>query len=77
MERCKSLPQALPGCSRAPTTGPDDGDDTVLPVPDSDNIHYEHFDYIGEHAIEHFTPSSDWEFLDFKRLLREEWSRQQ
>ncbi len=39
--------------------------------PDSDNIHYEYFDYIDEHAIEHFTPNSDWEFLDFKRLLRE------
>ncbi len=42
---------------------------------DDNIVHYEYFDYIDEkkQAIEHFLPDSDWEYLEFKRLVQEEW----
>jgi len=42
--------------------------------PDSDHVHYEYFDYIEDGEIRHFTPDSDWTYLDFKRLIRAEWT---
>jgi hypothetical protein len=41
--------------------------------PDSDHAHYEYFDYIDGSTIQQFTPDSDWEYLEFKRLIRQEW----
>ena len=41
---------------------------------DSNTTHYEYFDYISGDAIEPFTPNSDMGFLEFKALMKEEWS---
>lgn len=42
---------------------------------DSDNRHYENFDYIGgNNEVEPFVPNSDWDYSEFKRLLQEEFS---
>ena len=40
-----------------------------------DHQHYEYFDYIdGSGAkISQFKPNTDWDFLEFKRLIRAEW----
>lgn len=40
-----------------------------------DQQHYEYFDYIdGSGAkISQFKPNTDWDFLEFKRLIRAEW----
>lgn len=36
--------------------------------------HYEYFDYISSNdSIEHFTPNSDADYLDFKKIIKEEW----
>ncbi|OEZ94315.1 cysteine dioxygenase [Duganella phyllosphaerae] len=43
--------------------------------PDDDEAHYEYFDYIENGQIEHFSPDSDWEYLDFKKKIREEWGK--
>ncbi len=48
--------------------------------PDSDNVHYEYFDYIttndaDERVIEQFLPDSDFDFLPFKAAIREEWAK--
>lgn len=40
---------------------------------DSDNRHYEYFDYIDNDGIKQFNPISDWGFTEFKELIREEW----
>ena len=41
-----------------------------------DNRHYEYFDYITNDGkeIEAFDPNSDMAFLDFKKLMKEEWN---
>lgn len=39
----------------------------------SDNKHYEYFDYIDGNDIKQFNPTSDWGFTEFKELIREEW----
>ena len=41
--------------------------------PDEDGVHYEYFDYVQDGRIQHFLPDSDWEYLDFKRLIKAEW----
>ena len=41
---------------------------------DSNTTHYEYFDYISGDSIEPFTPNSDMGFLEFKALMKEEWS---
>ncbi|MHB8465055.1 MAG: cupin domain-containing protein [Acidimicrobiales bacterium] len=42
---------------------------------DEDMAHYEYFDYIDKNdKIQVFAPNSDWEFLAFKKLIREEWA---
>ena len=41
--------------------------------PDTNDTHYEYFNYIEKDKIEHFLPDSDWEYLDFKQKIKEEW----
>lgn len=42
---------------------------------DSDNRHYENFDYIGgDNNVEPFVPNSDWDYLEFKSKLQKEFS---
>ena len=44
--------------------------------PDNDTIHWEYFDYIdGDQKIKHFTPNSDWEYIEFRALIRAEWAK--
>ncbi len=45
--------------------------------PEEDSVHYEYFDYIDQskQIIEQFAPDSDWEYLEFKSLIRKEWQR--
>lgn len=43
--------------------------------PDDDTRHYEYFDYVGPDGIRHFRPNSDWEYLEFKSLIRREWAQ--
>jgi uncharacterized RmlC-like cupin family protein len=39
-----------------------------------DDLHYEYFDYLNDkNCTEKFTPNSDWDFIDFKSQLRDEW----
>ena len=45
--------------------------------PDSDNTHYEYFDYIENGQIRQFTPDSDWTYLEFKGLIEQEWKQTQ
>lgn len=42
-----------------------------------DHAHYEYFDYLGHgnHAIQHFTPTADWRYSEFKALIKAEWER--
>lgn len=40
---------------------------------DSNTTHYEYFDYIEDDEIRRFDPDSDWTYLEFKRLIQEEW----
>ncbi len=43
---------------------------------DSDTIHYDYFDYLGqENARAQFEPDSDMDFNDFKKKMREEWAK--
>lgn len=42
--------------------------------PDDDTQHYEYFDYIGPSGIQQFRPCSDWDYLEFKSLIRDEWA---
>ncbi|AZN36606.1 hypothetical protein [Iodobacter ciconiae] len=37
--------------------------------------HYEYFDYIEDGQIKQFDPDSDWNYLDFKAKIREEWQK--
>ncbi|KAK2064963.1 hypothetical protein LY76DRAFT_532079 [Colletotrichum caudatum] len=42
-----------------------------------DNVHYDGFNWVDGHgSVEKFVPNSDMDFLDFKRLMREEWYSQ-
>lgn len=41
---------------------------------DDDTVHYEFFDYVEGGVIKHFTPDSDWEYLQFKALIHAEWT---
>lgn len=43
--------------------------------PDDDTVHWEYFDYIDGDQIKRFTPNSDWEYLAFRALIREEWAK--
>ncbi|PMS16653.1 hypothetical protein C0Z18_22710 [Trinickia dabaoshanensis] len=43
--------------------------------PDNDTIHWEYFDYIDGDQIKQFTPNSDWEYLEFRALIRAEWAK--
>lgn len=43
--------------------------------PDNDTIHWEYFDYIDGETIKQFTPNSDWEYIEFRALIREEWAK--
>ena len=45
--------------------------------PDEDHVHYEYFDYIENGQVKQFTPDSDWTYLDFKRLIEQEWKQMQ
>ena len=37
--------------------------------------HYDYFDYIDdENKIKQYEPDSDMEFLEFKALMKKEWS---
>jgi hypothetical protein len=45
--------------------------------PDTDHVHYEYFDYIDGNQIKQFTPDSDWTYLEFKRLIQQEWKESQ
>ena len=40
----------------------------------TDNLHYEYFDYLSHNGQKNqYTPQSDWDYLSFKQLIREEW----
>jgi predicted metal-dependent enzyme (double-stranded beta helix superfamily) len=42
---------------------------------DDDDRHYKAFDYIGgDSALHEFVPDSDWDYAEFKKLMREEWA---
>ena len=42
---------------------------------DSDNRHYENFDYVGDDGnIYPFVPNSDWDYGTFKKMLKKEFS---
>lgn len=39
-----------------------------------DKRHYEYFDYLSHNGQKNqYTPQSDWDYLSFKQLIREEW----
>ena len=41
----------------------------------TDNSHYENFDYIGaDDDVHAFEPDSDWDYSDFKEKMKEEFS---
>ncbi len=40
---------------------------------EDDTMHYEYFDYIAAGEIKQFTPDTDMDFLEFKRLMKAEW----
>lgn len=40
---------------------------------DEDLRHYEYFDYLDKGEIKQFSPNSDWDYLGFKRAIKEEW----
>jgi hypothetical protein len=42
----------------------------------NNRVHYDYFDYVGEDGAKHqYEPDSDMDFLEFKQLIRTEWSR--
>ncbi|CAF4969262.1 unnamed protein product, partial [Rotaria socialis] len=43
---------------------------------EEDQEHYEYFDYLNNdgQAIDHFDPTSDIDFFEFKRLMQNEWN---
>jgi len=42
---------------------------------ESNHVHYEYFDYLGDDKIKQFTPNSDMDFLKFKAKMKEEWGQ--
>lgn len=41
-----------------------------------DNLHYEYFDYLNEDGTKGvFTPNSDWDYAEFKKLLQDEYAK--
>lgn len=42
--------------------------------PDDDTEHYDCFEYIAADGIRQFRPSSDWDYQEFKTLIRNEWA---
>ena len=43
--------------------------------PNEDTVHYEYFDYLDdEQRRRQFMPDSDWDYLVFKELIRQEWA---
>ncbi|KAF9968767.1 hypothetical protein BGZ73_009155 [Actinomortierella ambigua] len=45
--------------------------------PDDNTVHWEYFDYIDGTTIKRFTPNSDWEYSEFRELIRAEWAKAQ
>jgi predicted metal-dependent enzyme (double-stranded beta helix superfamily) len=41
---------------------------------ESDETHYEYFDYLSDNDIKQFTPNSDCDFLTFKQRMKDEWA---
>lgn len=41
----------------------------------SDDNHHATFDYMENHKLGHFDPISDYDFLDFKAKVKEEWEK--
>ncbi len=42
----------------------------------NDKVHYDYFDYLGDHHVKaQYEPDSDMDFVEFKRLIREEWNQ--
>ncbi|KAF9915971.1 hypothetical protein FBU30_001610 [Linnemannia zychae] len=42
--------------------------------PDDSTVHWEYFDYLDGEKVKNFTPDSDWEYLQFRDLIRKEWA---
>jgi hypothetical protein len=43
---------------------------------EEDYLHYDYFDYLDTNSKKHkYEPNSDMDFIDFKNLMREEWSK--
>ena len=43
-----------------------------------DNGHYDYFDYVdADGAIQQYEPDSDMDFVEFKKLMREEWGQRE
>ena len=41
-----------------------------------DTVHYDFFDYLdARKEIQHYEPDSDMDFLAFKQLIRNEWTK--
>lgn len=40
----------------------------------NDDTHYSTFDYVEGGKVDHFNPISDYDFLDFKAKVKEEWT---
>jgi hypothetical protein len=43
--------------------------------PDDDVVHWEYFDYIADGEVQPFEPNSDWQYLEFREMIRAEWQR--
>lgn len=42
----------------------------------NDNSHYEYFDYLNKNdRIEHFDPDSDADYLEFRKIMKQEWAK--
>ena len=42
---------------------------------EKNRIHYDYFDYISEdNKLEQYEPDSDMDFVDFKLLMKKEWT---
>ncbi|KAF9114751.1 hypothetical protein BGX30_006494 [Mortierella sp. GBA39] len=42
--------------------------------PDDSTVHWEYFDYLDGDKIKRFLPNSDWEYFEFRALIRAEWA---
>ena len=43
--------------------------------PENDILHYDYFDYLDGQKIQQYEPDSDMDFVAFKKLMKEEWSK--